>query len=1284
MKLCTRPGAARPGTQAAARPRSAARKLVLELLEDRLALSSSPALPYEAWQNERFTLDNVQIADLTATTGQTDVVLQADLGAQGSSFGSVINLDRAFANFPYRGTGYSVAVIDTGIDYNHTALGGGWGRRVVGGWDFVNNDADPMDDNGHGTHVAGIIGSSDANYSGVAPNVNLIALKVLGADGSGSFGAVEQALQWVAAYQAQFNIVAINLSLGAGNFASNPYSFLEDEFATLKSQGVFIAAASGNSFYSYSSAQGLGYPAISSQTVAVGAVWNGNFGGVNWASGARDISTANDRITSFTQRSSGLDILAPGALITSTYLNNTFRQMAGTSMATPVVAGAAALLHQALDSRNQASLANQNYILGLMQSSGATLIDGDDENDNVANTGLSFKRLDLYAALSSVRPEHNTAPTLAPIANQTMTAGLPLTIALSAADVDGDPITFSATSTGNNSGSSAASQLGQQLGLGYAGSYYVNSVGYNEKWVLGNSSQWYCLLPTGKLHRWMGNAADTMTAANQVGSLSTGVYADPAQLWTPPTTSNVPATITIVGNQLTLSTDPNYLGSFTVTVTASDGLAGVTQAFVVNVANRAPTLETIADQTMTHAQRSLSVNLGASDPDGNPLTFSAQALPPSQQAYNLDQSLALTYTGNYWTNYYGAQEKWLRGGTTWYCLLPNGELRKAGGGAMEMLASGSLVAVLDSSIYQEPSLLWNAQPPVTPSVTFAFSGNQLIVTPALDVVGTFPVEVTVSDGTVSVKKTFSFTVTNSSPGLAALTNQTMAHGRSLTVALGATDADGDALTIAARTLAPSQQAVNLDQSLGLTYTGNYWTSYYGAQEKWLRGTTGWYCLLPTGEVRRPGNGAQEMLSAANLVATFDAGYYAEPSLLWNAAGYSAPQVAYTLSGTSQLTITPPAAFTGSFVVEVSAGDGAATTKQVFTVTVTNNAPVLSPLPNRTMARNQTLSVALAATDADGDALTYSAQAISLGQVAFELKQSLGLTYTGNYWTNYWGHQEKWLRGNAGWYCLLPDGELRKAGGGPSEMLRADSLVGALDGSFYQNPSLIWNAQGGSAPVAVSVAGNQLSVQSGNVSGTYRIRVTAGDGLAQTEQSFLVTVTNNAPGLGGLTSQAQGQTQSSGGAQVFTLDASDADGDALVLTARAVAFNQEAYDLDQQIGLSFTGDYQTNVWGASEKWLKGQDGKWYCLLPNGQLRQGRANMADTLKDDALIATLDPVFYNDPSLLHSAQTPVTPLVTLVIEGNQLTVTPVAGYRGTFYVEVTANDGFVTTKKSYRVTV
>lgn len=596
-----------------AKPRAV--KPAFELLEDRVVPST---LTYEQWQKLTFRVDDAIKATITPP-----VEAMATGVPQNASFGAVIGLPSVFSNTTYRGTGYSVAVIDTGIDYRNSVLGGGFGagRRVVAGWDFVNNDADPLDDNGHGTHVAGIIGSSSSTYSGVAPNVNLIALKVLDKSGAGSFGNVEKALQWVAANQAKYNIVAVNLSLGYGNYTTNPYTFLEDEFSTLKNKSVFISVAAGNSYYSTGGKQGLDFPAISPNVVSVGAVWGGNFGAVAWGSGARDNSTAVDRVASFSQRYSTLSIMAPGAMITSSYLNGTTKTMAGTSMAAPVIAGAAVLLHQAMDAKGLT--ANQTTILSAMQRTGVKIVDGDDENDNVTNTGLSFKRLNLAAALDSLGSSSNTAPVLQDIANQTVQTGTSRTLTLSASDPNGSPITFSATLT--SAPASQAYQLKQQLGLTYAGSYYTNQWGQNEKWLSSTGSSWYCLLPSGQLRRWAGSMTATMQSANLIATLPVSYYDDPSLLWN--AQPGAAPTLKVVGNQLTIIAGANSApGTYQIQVAASDGVLKSFETFSVTVqVNTAPKITPISDRTIG-ANRAPTLTINASDAQNDAIRYSAKIL----------------------------------------------------------------------------------------------------------------------------------------------------------------------------------------------------------------------------------------------------------------------------------------------------------------------------------------------------------------------------------------------------------------------------------------------------------------------------------------------------------------------------------------------------------------------------------------------------------------------------------------------------------------------------------
>lgn len=318
------------------------------------------------------------------------------------------------------GAGYSIAVLDTGVDYNHPSLGGGFGpgKKVIAGYNFVDGTVsgysssipvgpNPMDENGHGTNVAGIAAAKDSFYYGVASDANIIALRVLDKNGHGSWDWIEQALQWVIDHRVQYNIAAVNLSLGGGNYTgqTTDFSGIQSKLQTLWNAGVVNVAAAGNNFYPNGSVPGLQFPAISQWTVAVGAVYDGNYGARSWASGAADYVTYNDKIASFSQRSSAMDFLAPGALITSTGLSNggnaNYVTYAGTSQSAPFVAGAAVLVKQALVNSGNASLATASYIVDILRTTGVMLTDNKPAGeDNVAHTGLTFPRLNILAALN--------------------------------------------------------------------------------------------------------------------------------------------------------------------------------------------------------------------------------------------------------------------------------------------------------------------------------------------------------------------------------------------------------------------------------------------------------------------------------------------------------------------------------------------------------------------------------------------------------------------------------------------------------------------------------------------------------------------------------------------------------------------------------------------------------------------------------------------------------------------------------------------------------------------
>lgn len=340
----------------------------IETCEERRFMTADPLLDFHLdYRLEQQVISNVQIAALTTS---------AAVGAHGLT-----------------GAGQTVVVIDSGIAYDHPALGGGLGSnyRVVGGWDFAENDANPYDDGpagAHGTHVAGIIGSNATTAPGLASGVDLVALRVFNDSGNGSFAWVEEALQWVHSHRNDFEnpITTINLSIGATwNATSVPaWSMIEDELAQLKADGIFISVAAGNSFSKYNAA-GLSYPAASSYVVPVSAV------------------DASGNMSSFSQRQERV-IAAPGQAIRSTvpdYVGNLngrpddYATFSGTSMAAPYVAGASVLIREALQASGAKNI-NQDTIYNVMRSTADWVFD--------PATNQSYTRLNLDRALSSIAP----------------------------------------------------------------------------------------------------------------------------------------------------------------------------------------------------------------------------------------------------------------------------------------------------------------------------------------------------------------------------------------------------------------------------------------------------------------------------------------------------------------------------------------------------------------------------------------------------------------------------------------------------------------------------------------------------------------------------------------------------------------------------------------------------------------------------------------------------------------------------------------------------------------
>lgn len=208
------------------------------------------------------------------------------------------------------GQGVRVGVIDTGIDTSHSDL------KVWGGISYVPRVSSYKDDNGHGTHVAGTIAAIDNSIGvvGVAPEAMLYAIKVLDKRGSGYLSSVVQGINW----SIDHDMDVINMSLGA-NVGSVT---LEQALIDAEGAGIIAVSAAGND------GAAVDFPGAYPSNLAIGAI------------------DTNNVIAYFSSRGPELDFVAPGVNIRSTYMGNTYKSLSGTSMATPHVAGLAALFKQ--------------------------------------------------------------------------------------------------------------------------------------------------------------------------------------------------------------------------------------------------------------------------------------------------------------------------------------------------------------------------------------------------------------------------------------------------------------------------------------------------------------------------------------------------------------------------------------------------------------------------------------------------------------------------------------------------------------------------------------------------------------------------------------------------------------------------------------------------------------------------------------------------------------------------------------------------------------------------
>ncbi len=354
---------------------------------------------------------------------ETDAVARIAWTPNDPHFGSQWALAKVGATSAWNtslGASVVIADLDTGVDYRHPDLAG----KVTLGPDYVANDSDPADENGHGTHVAGIaaaVTNNGTGIAGMAPSARILAVRVLDANGSGYHSNIAQGITYATDHGAK----VINLSLGGSSGSTT----LLNAVNYAASKGAIVTCAAGND-----SASTIGYPARYDACTSIAA------------------STSTDARASYSNWGTGLDLTAPGSSILSTVRGGGYQSWSGTSMATPMASGLAALLFaQGLD---------RAAVLSRMTSTAK------DVGAAGYDTGFGFGRIDAAAALAAPAPAPEPAPEPSPEPTPTPTpeptpttnqapacSNLAIsvrrktsqTIALRCTDADGDTLTYALT-----------------------------------------------------------------------------------------------------------------------------------------------------------------------------------------------------------------------------------------------------------------------------------------------------------------------------------------------------------------------------------------------------------------------------------------------------------------------------------------------------------------------------------------------------------------------------------------------------------------------------------------------------------------------------------------------------------------------------------------------------------------------------------------------------------------------------------------------------------------------
>ncbi len=688
-------------------------------------------------------------------------------------------------------------------------------------------------------------------------------------------------------------------------------------------------------------------------------------------------------------------------------------------------------------------------------------------------------------------------------------------------------------------------QLNQQLDItSTGGNHPVTMDGHNAVWffspILNQFGQhWYTLTSDGTLRAWQGYPDSTVGAT--VATVDTSVYGNPALLVNA-TAAPAPAATASVdsGGNLTVGLpSPNYVGSFFVTVTATDGLLSSKQTVLVTSTDAAPMVTVTGpgntaipqggSQSFPHLSYPQTDTVATGDADGDTVTTTVSASSFSP-AFALEQQFGFK-AGGYATA--GAKAFVLVAnqansfGDPFYLINSAGNVYAYdnSGSYSHTFANVTPIASLGASVFNDPALLLNAQPTVDyPTLAsleqqFQFQNMGVVTSAGVNALVLKTTQPTTAvQGLYLLRTNGQLFAYDGSPTFAQTFNGTPLAN------LGAGVYANPNLLFNAQAPAGIYPVLSqLMQQFAFQPVGY---QFAGATAYVLSSPTGnnaagnpYYLLRSDGALfAYDGSGSYgHTFQNGTPIANLSAAVFNNPLLLLNGtAPQAATGVTAGLSG-GTITLNAPASFVGTFEVTVAASDGIKTTTQTFVVNSTDTQPVPNVIPDQTASKlGAPLQVTLGATDAENDPVTFQAKAVGYS-AAFNLQQLYHFTAVGMR-TDANNVQAFVLHSNlpgavGGFYILSSTGGVFASDGSATfgqVFANSKNFVAQLDPSVFTTPTLLTNAQPPSAVPAgvVSVSGNKLtiSVLTLPVGTVFQVLVTANDGAETSQIAFLVTVT----------------------------------------------------------------------------------------------------------------------------------------------------------------------------------